>query len=95
MIDSICIFTKCGVLLWHKTYIPNHIQLFNQLIEEILIPEKATSEATLQGQLCKWKFDNELGFVVAVLISKAAVSFQTNSTVIHASFIVFHRRRFS
>jgi hypothetical protein len=95
MIDSICIFTKFGVLLWHKSYIPNHLQLFNQLIEEVLIPEKATNEITLQGQLCKWKFDNELGLVVAVLASKLAISFETDSIIFHVRIIVLYCRRFS
>jgi len=68
MFDIVCIFTTGGVVLWCKAFCDLRLDILNIFIKNILLEEKtAQSQYNYQDYVLKWKVQNDLKLVFAIV----------------------------
>ena len=71
MLDFVCIFTTGGVLLWHKTFLPDfNLSLINLFIKTCLLEEHTTKDQKAfrhQEHTLKWQLNSSVKLVFLVV----------------------------
>lgn len=67
MLDFFSIATKGGLVLWSKAYGPAQSSPINNLIQDILIEERSSTQIYLKDNYAiKWTFVNDLDLIFIV-----------------------------
>lgn len=70
MLDQVLIFTRCGVVLWSKTFCKLKDDPIEEFISTIIIPEKSGENYVSIGSYAlKWVLSNTQGMDLIFVVS--------------------------